>query len=318
MSYFKKHWPAYEISNKFDVEIPELKPKTSKFIHYTSLDAFYSIFDTGKVRFTSIRSTNDPSEFINGRRLLENTLIEIRKNYKTYEKAFDNWSLNNSLDNYQGFIFCTSMATDDDEDVGDLNQWRLYGSNGLGIAFVINSEIITPLGNLNSYMAVPRKVIYDKEEAMALITSQVSDFFEDFESLPLETIDWLREDDLNFQAYLSNRLYWLPAVFKHKAYKNEKEVRFIRHDIGESAGNKVFFPENNTIRKPTIEISIAERRGEIPNERMYCPIESIIIGPSADQDAVEDSIRQFLKMKNYILETQIKIKRSDIPYRAIL
>jgi putative DNA primase/helicase len=54
-----------------------LRPQSDTLLHYCSLDAFYSIMDTARLRFTSARSTNDPSEFIFGERVVQGVLERL-------------------------------------------------------------------------------------------------------------------------------------------------------------------------------------------------------------------------------------------------
>lgn len=88
-------------------------------------------------------------------------------------------------------------------------------------------------------------------------------------------------------------------------------MRLVRGDIGEQSGNPLVFIEKNSIRRPAIELAISETGdGEVTLHSS--PLTRVIIGPSEDQSAIEDSIRFFLQARKWELE----VVRSDIPYRV--
>jgi len=117
--------------------IDALEPTERTFLHYSSLDAFYSIMDTGRIRFTSVKSTNDPSEFLFGQTIVDRALGEMDSLLSHQRKVISLCKKAILERDFKAFVFCMSEALDDEADVGELSQWRLYGSNGRGIALVM-------------------------------------------------------------------------------------------------------------------------------------------------------------------------------------
>lgn len=89
----------------------------------------------------------------------------------------------------------------------------------------------------------------------------------------------------------------MPFILKHPAYSHEEETRF----VGAFPHLPTKYRYKNGLPIP-YKVIVAEK--EI--------LESIVIGPAANQDAVEQSLRKFLDDHNL---NQVTIERSQIPYR---
>lgn len=302
--------PIYELSNNLSREVESLRPGGSQLLHYTSLEAFYSIIESGRLRFTSSRSTNDPSEWTFGSALIKRALKELPDELPDAQAQLIRSALSMaSASHFQAFIFCMSEAIEDEAEVGELSQWRLYGRNGRGVALVIDPAP----SQLGGYGMIPRRVIYGEDGALALVKEQVRAFLDGLETLPPAAKEYAANSPMALHGYLSNVVFWLPSVMKHRAYRHEREVRFVRGDVGEWVGNPLHFYERSSIRRPGLELAFAARTGTYPNDYVVSPITRVIIGPSGDQAAIEDSLRYFLSAQKQSFD----IRRSDIPYRAV-
>ncbi|WP_157094121.1 DUF2971 domain-containing protein [Sphingomonas mali] len=304
----------YEISNSLEQQVAHLLPSKAKFVHYTSLAGFYGITESARLRFTSAKSTNDPSEFLFG----ESVVTKALEDLLSEESGDDLIIIRNCLAifpsrKFQPFVFCMSEVMDaEEENVGELSQWRLYGSDGRGIALVFNVESTAMLTKLQNFASLPRRVVYGEEDGIALVKSEVKDFLVKVATISheIDLTDGLKQQEMG--QLLGNKVFWLPSVIKHKAYKHEREVRLIRGDIGEHVGNPLVFFEKNGVQRPSIERSISELLGSPPNQYHSSPISKVIVGPSSDQAAIEDSINHFLSARNWT----VPVVRSNIPYRV--
>lgn len=294
--------------------IDRLRSESSTFLHYTSLEAFYNIMDTGRLRFTSAKSTNDPSEFLFGKEIVDRALEEIIPELNARDQQVVS-ECKTDLPNrdFRAFVFCMSEALENEEAVGELSQWRLYGGDGRGIALVFDVSDSIRRSLMETQGSIPRKVIYGEEEGLALVKDEIKAYFAGIGQLPKSELDQLYRENMTNAGYLGNRLFWLPSVIKHKAYSHEREVRLIRGDIGERAGNPLIFTERGSIRRPAIELPMCLAYNQPPHDFNYSTICKIIIGPSGDQSAIEDSIKFYLEARNY----RIPVLKSNIPYRAI-
>jgi hypothetical protein len=299
------------LSNSLDQEVSSLRPNRMKFIHYTSLAGFYGITESARLRFTSARSTNDPSEFLFGE-----TVVSTALNQLVAEERGDDRSIVGECvsqfpgRDFQAFVFCMSEVSEEEEEsVGELSQWRLYGSDGRGIAIVFDVERADMMTRLRDFASYPRRVVYGLHDGVDLVKSEVRDFL-----IKIRDRGFLGSvSPQSLGSFLGNKVFWLPSVIKHKAYRHEREVRLIRGDIGEHVGNPLVFFEKNGVQRPSIERSISEIVGDPPNSQHESPISRVIVGPSSDQAAIEDSIKYFLSARHWA----VPVTRSDIPYRAV-
>lgn len=307
-------WPEYDLSNTLDIEISELKPKSKKFIHYCSLDAFYAIIGSGRLRFTSAKSTNDPSEFVFGREVVAAAIDAAVKlhgsgPYDILKGCRDTFLARD----FRAFVFCMSESLGNEETIGELSQWRLYGADGRGVGLVFDTSKKSSYDALVDSGSIPRRVVYGQAEGLNVAARQIDRFIKQIDQLPQHSKEFLEACPLNAQAYLINCLYWLPSVIKHEAYQHEREVRLIRGDVGEQAGNPLVFFERGGIQRPAIERQVGELVGDFPDVRIASPLQKIIIGPSSDQPALYDSIYYYSQANRWLLD----ISKSDIPYRAL-
>lgn len=92
------------------------------YIHYTSIQSFCEIINSGYIRMYNCDNLNDPKEI---------------------EYALDKFGLkttNYYLDNYKRSHFVFSSCVYDKSKKDDFNMWRLYGVNGEGIGIVYKIE----------------------------------------------------------------------------------------------------------------------------------------------------------------------------------
>lgn len=309
-----RYLPVAELSMNLRREIDQLRPSGTKLVHYTSLDSFYSIMDSARVRLSSVKSTNDPSEFLFGLEVVRRGLSDSKVDARPAEiSVIEECEQRLDRRQFKAFVFCMSEAIEDEVEVGDLSQWRLYGSDGRGIALIFDVGHQTKRDELISLISIPRKVVYGSDEGANFVKKQIQDFFNAVKSLPEQSQEFLQQYPSSFAEYLGNIVFWLPSVIKHKAYRHEREVRLIRGDIGTHAGNPLVFYDRGTIRRPGIELPISMLSDSEDIQYHSSPISKVIIGPSGDQASIDDSIRFFLEARNWSLE----ICRSDIPYRAV-
>jgi hypothetical protein len=140
----KKYFPELEFSSHFAIysgEEPESADITLKnestafknkykfknrFVHYTSIDALFSILTSQELRLYNCNNLNDDFELTNS---LEKLGFEmVKEDMKKFRNEF--------------FVFSANEVLND-ENIEDFNLWRLYGDNGNGVAIefeILNSE----------------------------------------------------------------------------------------------------------------------------------------------------------------------------------
>lgn len=307
-------WPEGELVSTLRVEIPELKPESNKLIHYCSLDAFYAIIGSGRLRFTSAKSTNDPSEFVFGQEVVSQAIDKAFKEhgsgpYNLLKGCREKFMKRD----FRAFVFCMSEAVGSEEEIGELSQWRLYGADGRGVGLVFDTASTKDHDALMAAGSLPRRVVYGASEGAEVAKRQIERYLNKIGSASADLKSYLDATPGNAQGFLINWLFWLPSVIKHEAYQHEREVRLIRGDVGDAAGNPLVFFERGGIQRPAIERQIGELVGKPPDQRIESPLKGVIIGPSSDQPALVDSIKYYSQANRW----DLSVARSDIPYRAL-
>lgn len=128
------------------------------------------------------------------------------------------------------------------------------------------------------------------------------------EGLPINNKDLLLQchysknkliESLNVSGIEHTLAYaYTPFILKNKSYSFEKEIRMI--GVFEKAEEK--FKERKGIAVPYKELFLTKSQ-----------IKSIMIGPAADKDLTEKSLRRFLDKCGF---GHVKIRQSTIPFRS--
>jgi len=276
-------------------------------MHYTNVDAAYEIISGKKLRFTSAKNTNDPSEFEFGATVVERALDICIGRLTGPDKQLVQAALNNfRYRQFTAFIFCACEADDDEWDVGELSQWRLYGADGHGVAFALDLTA-------NGHLGIPRKVLYGESAGVEFACAEIDRFVAFLNSAPPRLL--VGPDPripIPHNEYLLNMLFWVPAVIKHRAYRHEREVRLVRGDLHNQSAYEMKFVGKG-IRKPVVDLPLYVWRGNEAHKYPVGPLRHLIAGPSADQRALEDSLAHFMTLHKAVYP----VKRSDIPYRSV-
>jgi Protein of unknown function (DUF2971). len=197
----------------------DFKPQ-NEFIHYTSLDAFYGILNTGEIRLYDLSSLNDPYEF--------NYII--KKNNIQFENA--------QIEKFKRSLFITSLCTYNDDIKDKFEMWRLYGQNGLGVAIVFTIE--NPNDNWLHFLLGKVQYGSDKSsskvllEAINLINVYIRDKGMILERIP-ELFGYLLMLHKN-EIWKTEEEYRLGIYAEHIPYSLSKEILF-DHEINQLVQN---------------------------------------------------------------------------------
>ena len=206
----------------------------------------------------------------------------------------------------QWFVCCFSRT---DKDLG---QWRAYGDDGKGYAIgfdakVLENAFITARAEDANHSTFPVK--YDDKKICELL-----------ENLTKETISFIetpRGKDLppqeiaNFLAALSDRLaascILLSLCFKHEAYVNEQEYRFLQ-----SYPITAQLPELLFRTRPYALVRDQEFNWK---KVAASSIKEIVCGPANDPKIAEKFAADCRRA--YLQNEVIAIRTSSIPYRSV-
>ena len=315
------------------------KGKEKIVYHYTSPNAFLSIVQNQKIRFTDIRYLNDKSEGIYFVKVLLDFLDKYRNEYPHFNEVVNNLLKENDFEkirnlevtniNYNEslsmryreqrvFVFCTCAEAD------SLNMWNYYVNNGeyqgYNIGFRVEELIKTfdvpDEKHLDSFRVYYGKVLYLEKEHFAEIR-RLAESIELYINLSLSRGD---SDVKKAMAYeqirLRNYIVSCGPFFKHPKFKSEEEFRVVlviaEDSVPHGKEAQRYYGKNN--KEITEEFSV--KRGLIvPYLSVVIPSESIYrvtIAPMMEFDIAKKSIRELLEMEHI---ESVRICKSNIPIR---
>ena len=279
-----------------------------KLYHYTSIETLYNMLEKSiiidnevknniqylKMWATHIEYLNDETERKIFTNALKKQVYEYTQNHKTSLTKEQNEKLE-SLCRFDAYIISLSTLKD------DLNMWRGYGGNGIGI----NLEF--DLSKINRFYESVKSTYYKMEFAYSALECKYfkseqceveNSLIERIYNYILKSVD----NDEMFTEYvtLKRKIENLAIISKHSAYESEKEWRF-KCTPTKPFPNPVI---SNGIIKPYIEF-------RIPLDA----ITSITIGPCIKDDYKIKSIIEFVNRKFVLKKDKIEVKFSNIPYR---
>lgn len=278
-----------------------------KLYHYTSIDTLYNMLEKSivtdyetkdniqylKMWATHIEYLNDETEreiFTDAFKKQVYEYAHIHKTSLTKEQI----ERLESLCRFDAYIISLSEHKD------DLNMWRGYGGNGVGI------NIEFDLSKINRFYETVKSMYYKMEFAYRALECK---YFQseqcEIENSLIECIyNYMLKSKDNDEMFtediiLKRKIEDLTIISKHSAYESEKEWRF--------KCTPKHFPNHiisNGIIKPYIEF-------RIPLDA----ITSITIGPCIKEDYKIKSIIEFVNRKFVLKKDKIEVKFSNIPYR---
>ena len=288
--------------------------------HYTSPEALINILKTGKIRFYDYRFMNDSSEFIYIDSLIEKILPEfpsLQKELNQYLTSTDQRGVfprsvetlgplfSERTKHY--YLFCTSTESD------SLSMWRYYIKNdkyqGVNIGFHpetigLNIAINTNQSNVEAILHGP--VIYDTAQQVQCI-KHIFQEEQDRLTNPSRSAENI--------AFLIEKINECRIFFKHPAFTDEQEYRFI---IVENTAFK-----HLVSRKSPYEKNFIVKNGYFTS---YCelnflldkssPIHNITLAPSSASNfaLLREGIQEYITQLNDQYAS-IHINQSHIPVR---
>lgn len=281
--------------------------KYDERVHYTSVNALYSILKNEEIWLTHSDFLNDSTELIHFDELLKKFLNEFKQ-----KSDFNNMAFASEVERaiyedncYEHFIFSLSYDPD------SLSLWNYYGKKD-GYNLIFNKSLwrnfcnyLKDLNNNNGkekaklYLG---EVVYEEKLKKKIIKRRLNKLYEFWNELDTTKYLHMREFQITAEVFLKG----LRMYFKNKAYSQEKEIRFV-----------LSLPEHIVNEK--LEFRTLEG-GLLPYIKVPLPnniISNITIGPKISIDIAEKGLKRFLKHLKYLRshELEIKLKKSSIPVR---
>jgi Protein of unknown function (DUF2971) len=279
--------------------------------HYTNDAGLRGILESGKLWLTDIFNLNDPSELTHGFShavsILSKKAADGHRSTKVFAQAFEKIWTQGGLQASAHF-FVGSFSSSGDE----LGQWRAYADNGRGYTLGFDTKVLEHAfagsSDIPRYSNSTFPVTYNDAQLAGIHHQFVEMIFPlitlaNARPLPHEvTTEYLTE----LSVVLATRVAQSVLFYKHEAYSNEQEYRFLQLHRGDMPPPEVKFRA-----RPYSLVRYREF-----DWRSFAPdaLKRIVIGPFADhQRAVQfasDCMRAFRA-------GEAEITFSKIPYRAV-
>jgi len=198
----------------------------SPIYHYCSIDSFMNIIKTGEIWASHHGSMNDSSES----RLFYEVLYDIGQS-KANSSSID--KINTFLRNFEINLkdyYIASFSKNPDI----LSQWYMYGNKGKGVCIGFNPE------SFHVKKHIPHMTLDDNERIGIFNVSYQN---ENQEALASDLIALVIEDLWNSTPPSIEKL---SLAMKHKSFEQEKEVRIVEVQLGQTLMN----PDVSALRTP--------------------------------------------------------------------
>jgi len=279
--------------------------------HYTPMEGFRRIIESGCLWLTDIRYLNDPTERKHG--------YAVVKDYVRQQRKRKYVSVNNRADIP---IYTASFSKDGDS----LSQWRAYTKGG-GVAIGFPSKMLRDNTNHNMGAML----------VSCVYPTNLSEFVEIMDSNEIELCcpDFILSDAVkgnsqlsdNEQSILDHFAALVSPKIKHPAFRDENEVRIVAcpqshtilNDFENIVGRfphsspQVAFRSFDGLLKPYITFILNKKNGGILSHI------KVIVGPNARQELAIESVRQYLEaaLSESMFDAVNNVRKSDVPYREI-
>ena len=267
--------------------------------HYTDSGGLRGIIETGRLWLSDLFSMNDPSELNHSFSIFLDVLKDkaVSPNAQLFAKGLLSFRNRIGIEKSGHYFTCSFSKAGN-----DLGQWRAYADNGRGYVLCFNTTQLeaafTQAGKLGFAETSP--LAYD-DARLRRIHCQIADKLFQFLSLPCNLAagpEWYTQ--LTLKALEAG------MHFKHPAYINEQEYRFLEaHPIHQPVPDLKF--------KPHRPYSLGKYREFDWRQSAPDALQQIIIGPAADRQKslqfASDCVKSFHS-------GTVPITYSGIPYRV--
>ena len=269
---------AEESLNAFVTELEQRKPPDILY-HYTDDVGLKGILESGKLRLTDIHNLNDPSELTHGYshaiRIVNSLLAGKTPLHQRFANNFERFHSDGGIRESQHcFVVCFSSNGN------DLGQWRSYGDDGRGYALGFETASLEHAFARSSGSANGQSfwVTYDENRLFKLQHSVTSNLEKLISiAFDFEASGKVGEYLERLSQYLTVHCLRIGLLFKHEAYKNEGEYRFLELLSAEEGAGAAF-----NYRTRPYEL-VRYREFEWKREAPHA-LKQVVIGPAANKE----------------------------------
>jgi hypothetical protein len=275
--------------------------------HYTDSSGLRGMLEGRKLWLTNIFYLNDPAELRHGigfaAKALASAALAGSKPLGLFSRIFADFQSEGVERAADMFVACFSAERD------DLGQWRAYASDGKGYAIGFDRAALD-----GAFMkagmspgAFPIRYQDGRLKAIqAALVGEVVPIIEKTASGGLSTktvIEVLKV----LSVMLSMQVISASLYFKHPAYENERERRYLRMHRDDEPVKDLKLRMRNDALVSYVEFDWKSLGDDAVKE--------IVVGPAAQSGVGERFVRDCLRAFSFDPK-KIKIRKSEIPYRS--
>lgn len=287
----------------------DAQPPPPIIYHYTNDVGLKGILETGQLWLTDIFSLNDPSELTHGFSVAINALTSKVANDSAvgqkFAKNFAAFAQQGAIRKTAHFFMCSFSSSGD-----DLGQWRAYADNGRGFALGFDAKALENGFTKKDGIPIPNNstfhITYDDSQLLG-IQSQIVEKMRNLIMLPAGRD--LKNAAINvymaeLQMLLTLHILQTILFFKHEAYSNEREFRFLQiHKANEPP----------TVKVRTRPYVLVRFREFDWRSVAADALKKIVVGPAADYQTASQFAKGCLGLFH---PGNVEVTASGIPYRA--
>jgi hypothetical protein len=280
---------------------------TGDVYHYTSLPGLQGIISTSGFWASDNRFMNDAEEMRHGARLTAKVLEYCTKRARLAEFSaiLDLVRAEIVSPSRATLVACFSTARD------SLEQWRAYGQSG-GVCLKLGPNKENELPFFFGPDQLPIQVVYDWRRKVVLLLSIIRRFEKEY------IIDkctmgqhWPENHDKEYASHLSLILSSRIVAFKDESFRQESEIRIVIPYGVDTLNDK--FEGGLRFRVSALGlipyVCTGDRKGIVGR----LPIRELVVGPSARQELIAESVNSFMEHNGY---PGVPITLSKVPYRS--
>ena len=278
--------------------------------HYTTDVGLHGILGSGQLWLTDIFKLNDPSEvdhgFSRGIDVLKEKVGGGPPESRKFAEGLARFVKRYGIEKLGQFFICSFSSRGD-----DLGQWRAYADNGRGYALGFDAAVLEEAyTNTAALQNTEAFVMTYSDRAVDKILGEMVDLVLPLVSLPVGR----NLDKTAGRAYLAD-LYTRLSVyalrialfFKHEAYNNEMEYRFLEfYGANMTPPNLLMRARHHALVRYTA-FDWRKVSGDALKE--------VVVGPAADREKAGAFAKECLGLFH---AGSVPITFSAIPYRAVL
>jgi len=271
-----------------------------ELFHYTKIDNFKSIIQSGTLRASNAEQCNDSKEVVLGRQLIDECLnTQMSRGMPgSVRREFFEFFARDLINRVRPTYYITCFSSRE----RGRPEWGLYADGGRGVVIVMESAELASSAAIQRSIEIAtlRPITYDANDQHKQMEAACDLAYDTIirrlgrpksliKNLPLVA---------SVGAMLSAHLTFQASGFKHEFWADEHEYRLTVSLYGHESDTTAIRNYNG---RQYLEISYSDNK---------LPITRVVVGPLASEDD-ESFVRQVLRENGY----DVSVIRSDIPFR---